>query len=210
MIEFNPRTGRYRDLRTGRFIGWNAVEAIAVRDANKTERDLIRIFKEFKGEKIDQYEFERRLHQRLKESYIVQTALGKGGVSQLTKKDYGTIGNNLKEYYRRSEKSIEGFVFGEVSEKQLVSRIKNYARNSHIQYQIAHVGMREKLGYEGWRSLNTNANHCGECISHQTLGYVSAKKIVPLGYKCGCRMHCKCRIKWRKVKNISDKLPISA
>jgi hypothetical protein len=205
MIEFNALAGRYRDAKTKRFISWSQVERVARQETSRTEKKLAGLYRDYQSGNLDQYQFESQFQQTLKESYIVQSALGKGGIEQLNKSDYGKLGNLLKEQYARVERMSEGIRTGEISEKQVQQRIRGYSQGTLGGFYSTHTDLRELLGYEGMRFLNPFAKHCASCIRHQTDGYVDAKEIIPIGTQCECRLNCRCGIKWRK-KVLNPKL----
>lgn len=198
MIEFNAKAGRYRDAKSKRFISWRKVESLARKETLRTEKKLTKLYQAYKAGDLDQFQFESQFQQTLKEAYIVQSALGKGGVEQLNKSDYGKLGNLLKEQYARIERMSEGIRTETISDKQIQQRIRLYSQSSLGGFYRSHTDLRDLLGYEGWRFLNPMAKHCQSCIRHQTNGYVSASEIVPIGVQCECRLNCKCRIEWRR------------
>lgn len=69
--------------------------------------------------------FETEMRRRLKDAYIAEYVLGKGGVSQVTQSDYGRLGNMLKAQY----KHLRNFLDDIGDEKETRGTVGNRARN---------------------------------------------------------------------------------
>ncbi|MCH8290213.1 hypothetical protein IH992_03800 [Candidatus Poribacteria bacterium] len=188
---FNQDTKRYRNPESGKSVTQR--QAVTLRD------DFI-AFIEFdppspsqqlaKGDMTIQ-EWELEMRKRIKQSYLDEFALGKGGRNNLTTANLDDLGNLLKRQFDFLHNFAEQIKNGELSEAQIQNRSNQYLSSSTQAYELgktASFGMPTLPQYpadgsqqcrsnckckweieedeEEWRAtwvLNPAAEHCETC-----------------------------------------------
>lgn len=150
--------------------------------------------------KIDIPEFQRRMASDMKLSSIRMAALGAGGAEGLGDRHYGKVGAELKKQY----KFLAGFgaaLSAGLTEKQVLQRAGQYGRQSAIAFHASQQITKEGEGFTvGKRSLDSQAQHCEQCIGHSTNGqWVPIAEIVPVGTRCDCGGRCRCSVVFRRI-----------
>lgn len=132
-VEWVASVNRYRDTKSGRFISPETVEFLVDKGRINAAKDLLALADQLIAENLTPDEWENQFRQIVKETSIQQYATGRGGLSQLTKSDYGRIGAYLKSQY----KFLAGFkaALPEQSEAQIRVRSQMYAATTKYMYE---------------------------------------------------------------------------
>jgi hypothetical protein len=77
--------------------------------------------------------------EEIKGEYIRQYLLGRGGLSQMTQADWGSIGGMLKEQYSYLKPFAEQIAQGNLSEGQIRSRARMYVNSAREAYERANA-----------------------------------------------------------------------
>lgn len=70
------------------------------------------------------------MRQEIKDEYIRQYLLGRGGREQMTAADWGSIGGSLRDQYRYLDGFYENVVTGELTEAQIAARARMYVNSA--------------------------------------------------------------------------------
>lgn len=122
---YDEKARRYRDPKTGRFVG--RAKMLALRDT------FVEAAKETVGQlaaKVAQPGWIESMREQLKQVYIDQYCLGRGGRNAMTPSDWGRVGNMLKEQYRYLNNFAGDIAAGKLSEAQIAARAKLYMQSS--------------------------------------------------------------------------------
>lgn len=197
MLEFDPRTHRYRNTTTGRFVRYAEVLEVAENEINRLEVRLMGHARLLNSGKINISEFQARMALSLKESHIRIAMLGAGGKKQMDSKQYGHVGQQLRkqyEYLYKFGQTIEG---GALTEEQILRRAKSYAKSANLAFRKAEFVARGAKGFYAKRLLDPQSRHCSQCIGHQRTEWTLIDLITPLGFDCSCGGRCRCRLVFR-------------
>ncbi len=127
------------------------------------------------------------------------TILATGGKERTGLNSYGIAGRHLRQEYQYLNNFAHALANGELSEKQALFRAKLYSQSTVQTYYDAYHYNKIREGFKtAWRSLDPMAQHCNNCPTYRTNGYVDIKKVVPKGAKCQCRGNCRCQVRYRK------------
>lgn len=131
--EYDEELNQYRDTKTGRFVaratvmGYVASLVQAGQNAGEVLSGLV------SSQQLALADFRRMLKQELKDTYIQQFILGRGGRSSMTQSDWGVVGNLLRREYRALERtfaSVDG-----LSEGQINNRVRQYFKASRQAFE---------------------------------------------------------------------------
>lgn len=143
-----------------------------------------------------------RKQQRLeaKASVMWGAASAKGGKENLTQADYGRMGPQLKEAYRRIDvKYLKALTNEEYFQSEtFVSESASYSNEGVVSHEIAREAAEIEAGYiYEFNRENPNAEHCKPKGGKESCGMQTAKGIVAIGglVRWGTTAynnHCRC------------------
>ena len=132
-----PDLQRYRDTATGRWAssaevrGWGQTR---MDDAADHARGMAGALAE---RDITLGQWERNMREQIKEQYVQQYLLGRGGRDLMTAEDWGSIGGSLAEQYSWLNKFSAQIATGELSEKQIAARSEMYLHSAREMFEKA-------------------------------------------------------------------------
>lgn len=197
---WNERAGRYVDLETGKFI-----KASVVRDALESVMDGARdkmqdLTQRLINQQISLAEWEAGMMQQIKLGHTAAAAAANGGWAQMSKSDWGAVGQLIKEQY----KFLRNFA-GEISEGiqaltgQALFRANMYGEamrgtfeSMRTRYQLIYNGMEEEIRILG------EADHCDGCLDQAALGWQPIGTLDDIGEE-ECLTKCHCTKQYRKM-----------
>lgn len=193
-------TARYRDKATGRFVSESALRELSDGFVDNVRNNLQGIGQQLAGRSIDLATFQRRFAQELKDSYLTNYMISRGGKNALTQADYGRIGGYLKNEYRFLNQFGRDIASGTMSEAQILARIDLYAENTKRAYEAGQIvaTIEADDGFLVWR-FGATEQHCADCFRlngqvHKASKWESAG-IAPKSPDLACGgYHCDCRL----------------
>ena len=158
---WDDRAKRYRDTATGRFITQH--KAVTLRDyyieAQKSQMDALT--RKLLDRQINVQQWVLDMRQQVKETYINEYMLARGGRNNMTQADWGRVGRMLKDQY----KYIDGFArdidSGKVSGGQIRTRARMYVDSATQAFERAKsesLGMPRLPAYPGDGQSQCRAN----------------------------------------------------
>lgn len=121
---------RYRDTDTGRFLSRDSARTMvddslrAGRSATGTLAGLVA------DGTISAADWRDKMRQEIKEEYIRQYLSAKGGRSQMTPADWGSIGGMLTEQYKYLDGFYADVLSGDMSEAAIAARARMYVNSA--------------------------------------------------------------------------------
>lgn len=164
-----PDLQRYRDTATGRFAsseevrGWGQTR---MDDAADHARGMAGALAE---RDITLGQWERNMREQIKEQYVQQYLLGRGGRDLMTAEDWGSIGGSLAEQYSWLSKFSAQIATGELSEKQIAARSEMYLRSAREAFERARGRAQPDVTEIHWNV--TAAESCVDCIAYDGMGW---------------------------------------
>lgn len=199
MLQFDPKSHRYRNIETGRFVKVAEVIKLVDEEVNRAEVRLKGHARLLAQNKIDIAEFQTRMAQTLKESHLRLAAVGAGGKEQFTPTHYGKVGAQLKKQYQFLNKFGQDLAEGKLTKEQAIRRAGMYGKSAKTSFFEAEFTSRGKQGFYVKRFLDPQARHCEACISFQRLQWTLIQNVTPPGVDCQCGGRCRCRLVFRKL-----------
>lgn len=200
MYSFNPKTGRYRDNATGRFISRRVVIAEVDKIAASSKSRLQYEVRKLARGKITVDRFQRNTARILKDSHLQSAMLGAGGKGGLTPQVRGYVGGVLSGEYNRINKMAMDLKAGKITRKQALSRMVNYGEGVRSSFFYADQRSQLRTGRRlAKRLLTPGAAHCQECISYERRSWTPIEEIVPVGVRCSCRGRCRCVVHYKNA-----------
>ncbi len=195
---WNSKTGRYHDRATNRFVKKNDVLNFLDRDIRRTEGRMESLARQLIDGEISLGVFENAMSEEIKRNNLRATMLGSGGQNNVTPKAYGAAGNRIREEYGFLRNFVGQIQNEQLTASQIISRSKMYAKAAIAAHSRAELIDRESQGIRFAKRFLDPAvsKHCPSCPFHERLDWTPINEIVPVGYDCECRRHCRCNIEY--------------
>lgn len=212
-VVFNPKTGRYQNVKTGRFA--SRADALKLVDT-ESARLKVRLQGHTRlllSEKISLSDWEQRMAESIKESHLRMTMLGAGGKNRVSNAHFGAVGASLRSEYRYLHLFANQISRGELTAKRILSRAGSYAASTRKSFYKGEQLSRAIAGVKlAKRDLDPLARHCPDCLGHSTNGeWLPIEMVVVPGHRCQCAGRCRCSIYYKMgdptpMVNLSDRL----
>jgi len=197
--KWNPGAGRYYDSKTGRFVSESVVRTVAesyVRD--NLEPGLVKTTQRLIDGKLSLADWQVTIANQLKTGYTVTLTIAKGGRNNITPADWGRMGGRLRFEYRKLNAFAQEIKLGLLSEKQILARIRLYARGAITSYFDGETQAKIEAGYTMERRHTTPAEHCDDCLMYESMGWQPVGTLPPPGVNSACLHNCHCYKEYRK------------
>ena len=195
---WDAAAGRYRGAN-GRFVAASRIEALgesyitgaAIANVeNMTQR--------FIDGGIPLEVWQERMKQEIKDTYLVELQIGRGGRNALTYSDWGRVGQLLREQYRYLRNFAEEIKAGNLSAAEIMRRAKMYANGAKRAFWIGKTAAMEGAGFDEERRDLSPAEHCVSCIGYAEQGWQPIGSLPEPGEASECLTNCKCTKRYRK------------
>src|SRR3990172_5287183 len=120
---------------TDRILGRDAVAAIGEANTEIHVTEVRALTDDLILDRIDIGAWERGMREVIKEAYIQEYLLGRGGAGQLIAADYGSIGGMVGEQYKYLSGFAQEIANGNLTAGQIETRVAMYARSSREAFE---------------------------------------------------------------------------
>lgn len=151
---------------------------------------------------LSEAEYVTSMRDLVKALHMGSTAIGRGGVAQVTKRDLSKLGPLLRDEYKALQRRVGQFEAGEASAAQVVATVRGYANKAAGTYENAKVDSAKAGGHTEIRRLLhanescTAANGVPGCVEEHARGWHDISTFVRLG-ACVCSGNCRCSTETR-------------
>ncbi len=192
---WDPRSLRYRDTETGRFMPRTQVLEYVEKSLAGSSNAADTVATMLIDGKLSPKDFGGELKGELKSEYIRQYLLGKGGREQMGPGDWGSIGGMLKEQYKYMPDFIKEIEAGNLTEAQIRARVNMYINSAREGYERAHERNAKALGMTEEKWELGVAEHCDDCVAFAAQGWQPFGTFpTPGAGDTRCMTNCKCHI----------------
>jgi hypothetical protein len=134
---WDDRSKRYRDAATGRFITHG--RAITLRDfyIEAKKSDMDRLSRRLLGHDIDLQQWTLEMRRQVKDTYLNEYMLARGGRNNMTQRDYGRLGGLLKRQYEYIQNFARDIDAGKASGGQIRTRARMYVNGATQAFERA-------------------------------------------------------------------------
>lgn len=197
-FHWDKAAGRYRDRSTGRFIAEKTVLNLGERYADDVLRPTLqRLTERFIAGDIELAVWQERMAKELKDAYIIEAQLGRGGARMMTPADYGRIGGRLNFEYRHLDNFAQEIKLGMLSDKQIAMRVDMYVNGARSSYFDGLQSSMKESEYTQERRVLSPAEHCDDCVSYAAEGWQVIGYFPPPGIGSVCAHNCHCYMEFR-------------
>lgn len=194
---------RYRDLETGRFVSREVVLGYVEQSIEATSSATATLANYVAEDMISASDWRLLMRREIKDEYVRQYLIGKGGRAQMTQADWGSIGGMLKEQYGFLDDFARQIAEGTLTEGQIRARSQMYIRSAREAYERAHGRVAGAAGMDEVRwVLNAQAENCPDCEEFQDMGWQRVEDDPYNGAFPGsgdtvCLTNCRCHLEWQ-------------
>ena len=191
---FDDRSGRYRDAKTGRFISPSVVTGALNDVILSAAADMKAASMALQSGNLTLAAWQLTMEQSIKNMHLASAAMAKGGWQNLTQADFGRIGSIVKREYG----FLRTFAGDIASGKQALNgsflqRSQEYMRAGKVTYNEVLKRENEKRQLNYVRNVRHARDSCPLCVEQERLGWVKTddSRLIPPGRRT-CRGYCKC------------------
>ncbi len=189
-------TGRYRNLKTGRFLSRNAVLGLVQGRINSLSSDIFQSGDDLITGRLTLNDWQRNVAEDLKKLWIQQFALGKGGVDRVTPEEWLSMGRVLKAQYAYLRRFAGDIATGRISEAQLQARLRLYVQASSFGFWAGQDAAERQKGKQFMRRILGVAEHCPDCLRYAEQGIQPIGSLPLPTVGCVCRANCRCSVRY--------------
>lgn len=190
--DWDPRTGRYHDPVTRRFVTLRAVRSAIDKSLERAEKEVRAIGISLREGRITLVQWELEMRRLIKDIALYSTAAAKGGWAQLTQADLGRVGQHLRVQYTFLRDFGKQVAAGkQVLDGRFLARMVLYAREGRTLYHITEVREHLIRGFTKYKNVLHPADHCSDCVAQTEKGFVEIGELIPIGDR-QCRSNDKC------------------
>ena len=120
---------------TDRILGRDAVAAVGEANTAIHVTEIRVLIDNLVNDRIGIGDWQLGMREIIKESYIQEYLLGRGGVSQMLAQDYGSIGGMIADQYRYLDGFAADIANGNLTAGQIEMRAAMYARSSREAFE---------------------------------------------------------------------------
>jgi hypothetical protein len=206
---YNPRTLRYRDNASGRFVRGSTVKRATFAVVKGSRAEMRRLTNDMIARRMDLGEWQDRFAAEVKNLHTSLAMAGAGGMASMTPSDWGRVGQRLRfEYSRLAEFAVQ-LAERQFTPGQVRARVDMYCNAGNVSFEASRRAGAETAGMTEERNvLGPNENHCHTnpkrpqregCENVSLLGWVKLGTLPAVGSRV-CISNCKCTLAFRRTK----------
>ncbi len=202
----SPTTGAVRAVARSPIIRNTSRESVRLgldKALDKANVRMQSLSKKLQSGKIDLATWRTGMRDIVKQTHLYSAMAAKGGRSQMTKADYGRVGQLLArgpKGGRGQYQYLEGFAReiknGLPLDGRFLNRVRLYSQAPRATYHIFDRLVHEAKGFEEERNIRFSGDSCEGCIAAERAGWVDIGSLVPIGQR-DCFGNCRCRVDFR-------------
>jgi hypothetical protein len=170
---WDPRTGNYRDLATGRFLlrdqVVNLVDTLVDRANEQGAGTLATMLSDGR---LNTADWQAGMARLIKNTYIQQTELAAGGRANVTREMWGSVGGQVAEQYRYLRDFAREVESGSLTAAQIRARSEMYISSSREAFWRVKDRQARAQGFteERWVPIGDDST-CGPCSDAGAMGW---------------------------------------
>ena len=209
-IGWLKKVGQFIKTATNTLLGRPQIQGISTGVAREvTAQRLAPLASSLSDGSIGLTAWQTSMRSDIKNLYINQYMLGRGGREMMTKADWGRCGGLLKDQYRYLDGFAKDLSLMDVAEREkyIAARSQLYANASNEAYERGRAATAKELGYDTCHWWRTPAESCDTCITRSQInsspigprgGWMDPDdgEVFPADGNSICLTNCKCYLTW--------------
>lgn len=132
---YDPRVHNYRNLDTGRFVNRRKVLTWSDDFLETTQGNSDALCDLLINDQLTLGDWQGQMQELIKQTYISEYVVGRGGLEQMTPRDWGILGYDIRDQYQWLDKFAQDIAAGKVSPLELKRRARMYISGAHQMFQ---------------------------------------------------------------------------
>lgn len=196
---YDARSGRYRDVRTGRFLSGAVIREAVDNVADLASQRMAELSQRLIDGTLSLASWESSMMAEIKAAHVATGMAAHGGRAMMSPADWGLIGNRIRREYRYLRGFSRSIANGQQPlDGRLIARARQYGQASRPTYENVRLRDDRVRGMTVERNVLSRSEHCGECPKLTAKGWVPIGSLPRIGQR-DCRGLDRCRIDRRRV-----------
>lgn len=195
---WDEKAGRYRGAG-GKFVPAADVHRALNEAIDQSAKEIKAAALLLRDGSLSLSQWQVAMEREIKNSHLASAAAAVGGFGQMTKADYGRVGNQIKAQYQFLRSFVQDIQKGMPLDGRFLNRAAMYIEAGRATYSLFERLRNKARGKGEERNILGNAEHCigaNSCTEQTAKGWVPIGGLVPIGQRL-CRVKCKCSIEYR-------------
>jgi hypothetical protein len=195
---WDEKAGRYRGPG-GRFVPQAEVHRALSDAIDQSAKEMKAAALLFREGNLSLLEWQLTMEREIKSTHLASAAAAAGGFAQMSKADYGRVGNQIKAQYQFLRGFVQDIQKGLPLDGRFLNRVGLYIEAGRATFSLFERLRNKAKGKGQERNILGNAEHCtgaGSCTEQTARGWVAIGELIPIGQRL-CRVKCKCMIEYR-------------
>ena len=195
---YDARSGRYKEVATGRFLPTDDLRAIVSERLEIGARIAQGLVDNLWSGSLDYDQFQASMMDVIKGNNAVMYALGRGGVRAMTNDDYAQLSEMVKSEAQYLDGFIDAIGQGELSLEQAKARASLYTDGPWEAYHLGETNNRKAAGFEQVRRIAVDdGGTCDDCREYASRGWQQIGRLPMPGKASACGRRCRCTMEYR-------------
>lgn len=194
---YNPRTRRYRDAQSGRFISSQTVRKAVDNIIAQESQKLKGLASQLVQGNITFAEWQLQSMAQLKTLHVAMSLAANGGIDNTSPSDLGYIGNLVKEQYKFFRGMVADIRQGkQLLNGSLVARVGLYAQAARGSFEKVAKRAAINSGYQEERRVLGASDHCKTCVEEARKSWQKIGSLRAIG-DSECKSNCRCAFQYK-------------
>jgi hypothetical protein len=195
---FSEASQRYRNMATGKYIKREVVRRALDTALDRSRNEVQRLARSLVNGNMSIADWQIATAKEVKSMHLASASLAKGGWAQMGPREFGKVGNTLRNEYGYLAKFAEQIKDGtQRLDGSLISRANLYAQSPRGTYHAIEArGMLDQGKAECRNVLGGSDNNCEGCLAETAKGWMQLGELTPIGDR-QCLANCRCSVEYR-------------
>ena len=194
---YNPRSRRYTDRVSGRFVSAKDVRAAVDMIIDAETAKIRNVAQQLVDGQINLAEWQIQTTAILKSLHVAMGIAANGGFQNMSQADLGYVGSLIKKQYKFLRSFAKQIKNGsQALDGTLVSRSALYTQAARGTYEDVSGRAAKNSGSTQEKSVLGAADHCSDCVGEAAKGWSPIGSLMPIGQR-QCSGNCRCTFEYK-------------
>jgi hypothetical protein len=193
---WDPATGRYRNLVTGRFVSFQELRQALDTALRSSQARMLTAAARLRSGSVSVSEWARVMRDEITNVHLYGASLARGGWAQLTASELSLVQSEIYWQLQYLERFIKQIEDGLKLDGRFTIRVGMYANAARHTYDVIMREVQAEAGKREERNLLHPADHCAGCLEAAEMGWVPLGTLPLIGER-DCYSNCRCTIEYR-------------
>lgn len=197
---YESKSGRYRSLKTGRYVTTQDVRDLRGNLIAKKSNDAGMLSDKVAAGTAPVSQYQNVMISYIRNLNTSMFILGRGGIAAMTPNDWVVLGRYLEGEYVYLENFMADIENGNLTAGQIRSRAGLYVESSWTAYSLGESEGASAAGYTEERRIAVDdQGTCSDCSGYAALDWQPIGSLPKPGEKSRCQRRCRCYFEYRST-----------